>query len=411
MSHSSLSCRSCSSPLVHSVADLGIMPLANSYVPPESASEKEASFPLHAYVCHQCWLVQVPPQATPEAIFSHYAYFSGFSHIWKEHCKKYASEMISRFALSSSSLVVEIASNDGTLLQGFKENNIQVLGIEPAQNIAAYANEHGIPTRASFFGKETAQKLVAEGIRADVMAANNVLAHVPDIHDFVAGFTLLLKPEGVITFEFPHVLEMLKQTQFDTIYHEHFSYLSLTALQPIFHRHGLKMVDIEKLSTHGGSLRVFLMHENASAKASPSVEMTLQEEENYGLTSLKTYEVFAAKVQAVRIDLLHSLQALKAEGKKVAAYGAPAKGNTLLNYCGIGTEFLAYTVDKNPHKQGYLLPGSHLPIHSPDHLLQDKPDVVLILPWNIADEIMQEMQQIKEWGGRFMTAIPNVRYL
>ncbi len=385
------------------------MPLANSYLRKDQEASAEPRYSLHAYVCETCWLVQVPAMATPEHIFRDYAYFSSFSDTWRAHCAAYAKAMVARLGLTPESRVVEVASNDGILLTQFLSAGIPVLGIEPARNIAEYANAQGIPTRAEFFGAETARALRGEGYAADLIAANNVLAHVPDLHDFIEGFRILLKPGGTVTFEFPHVLEMLRLTQFDTIYHEHFSYLSLTALAPLFARHGLAMVDVEKLPTHGGSLRLFVQH--AGAKAADSVATILAEETAFGLTRRATYEAFDRKVRALRAELLSMLQKLKAEGRRVAAYGAPAKGNTLLNYCGITSELVAYTVDRNPEKQGCLLPGSHLPIHAPEHILADRPDVLLVLPWNIAPEIMGQMAAIRGWGGRFLLAIPEVRLL
>lgn len=404
-----LHCSACGHALSESVADLGQQPLANSYLKSTADILREGRYPLHAYVCTACWLVQVPAVETAENIFSDYAYLSSFSDTWKAHCNAYANSMVERFTLTKNSLVVEIASNDGTLLLPFQKAGVPVLGIEPAQNIAAQANAAGIPTRALFFGVETAQNLVNEGIRADLIAANNVLAHVPDIHDFIGGFSVLLNPEGTITFEFPHLVQMLQHTQFDTIYHEHFSYLSLTALQPLFTKHGLVMVDVETLPTHGGSLRVFLQH--TGHHAAPSVAAMLALEAQFGLTTLAPYAAFDARVRQLRTDLLATLNELRAAGKKIVAYGAPAKGNTLLNYCGITPELVAYTVDRNPQKQGCLLPGSHLPIYSPEILLKDKPDVVFILPWNIAPEVMQQMAGIREWGGQFLIAVPEVRLL
>ncbi len=401
-----LSCAACNQALTQSVVDLGQQPLANSYLKSTDDILREERYPLHAYVCTSCWLVQVPPVETPENIFSNYAYLSSFSDTWKTHCNAYARSMVERFHLGKDSLVVEIASNDGTLLIPFQKAGVPVLGIEPAQNITALANAAGIPTRALFFGVETAQNLVSEGIQADLIAANNVLAHVPDIHDFIGGFKVLLKPEGTITFEFPHLVKMLQHMQFDTIYHEHFSYLSLTALEPLFTRHGLAMVDVETLPTHGGSLRVFLQH--AGHQATPGVAAMLKLETDFGLKTLAPYQAFGASVCQLKTELLAQLEKLRAAGKKIVAYGAPAKGNTLLNYCGITPNIISYTVDRNPQKQGCLLPGSHLPIYDPAFLLLDKPDVVFILPWNIAPEVMQQMVEIREWDGQFLIAVPNV---
>lgn len=401
------SCRGCGQILSETLVDLGAMPLANSYIKPSQVDVPQAAYPLVTYVCTQCWLVQVPAVARPADIFSDYAYFSSFSDIWRAHCERYAQAMVDQLKLGSHSQVVEIASNDGVLLNAFQKLGVNVLGIEPAQNIAAYANEKGVPTRAMFFGAETADMLKREGISADLIVANNVLAHVPDIHDFVEGFARLLKPEGTITFEFPHLMEMLRETQFDTIYHEHYSYLSLLAVKPVFEAHGLMVSDVVKLPTHGGSLRVFVRH--AGAEATIRVAETLSEERAFGLDKLAIYQKFGAQVRGLKTTLLETLQGLKAGGKRVAAYGAPAKGNTLLNYCGIDSRLVAYTVDKNPEKQGCLLPGSRLPVFAPEHILTDKPDVLFILPWNIADEVMEQMKAIREWGGRFLIAMPDVR--
>lgn len=403
-----LNCRSCNHPLHEIVTDLGSMPLANSYVLPEQVAQ-EQSYPLCVYVCTQCWLVQVPAMVAPEHIFSDYAYFSSFSDTWRTHCAAYASDVVRRCGLNAASQVVEVASNDGILLAQFQQAGVRVLGVEPARNIAAYANEKGIPTRAMFFGRASTEQLREEGISADVMVANNVLAHVPDMHDFIAGFALLLKQGGTLVFEFPHLLEMLKHTQFDTIYHEHFSYLSLTALRPLLAKHGLVMVDVERLPTHGGSLRLFVQHEGA--KPAATVGALLADEHAYGLNTLAPYQAFDAKVRGLKTALMETLARLKAQGKRVAAYGAPAKGNTLLNYCAITPREVEYTVDRNPEKQGRLLPASHLPIYAPEHILADKPDVLFILPWNIAPEIMAQMEVIRGWGGQFLVAVPQVRLL
>lgn len=408
--HTSPICRACGAELPPPFLDLGSMPLANSYVHGLTPPANEAAFPLQVHVCPACWLVQAPAQARPEDIFSDYAYFSSFSTTWRAHCAAYATAMAARLDLGPSSLVVEIASNDGCLLQCFQHAGIPVLGIEPARNIAAQANAQGIPTKALFFGAQTAQMLKAEGHTADLIAANNVLAHVPDMHDFLSGFAILLKPDGTITFEFPHVLELLRHTQFDTIYHEHYSYLSLTALMPVLEHHGLHAVNVERLPTHGGSLRIHVMH-RVAAVVQPTIAQLLEEEAAFGLTRMETYSAFQQKVSHLKQSLLQTLQRLRNEGKRVAAYGAPAKGNTLLNFCGISTDLVAYTVDANPEKQNCLLPGSHLPVYAPSHLLEDKPDIVFILPWNIAPEIMRDMQAVHGWGGRFLIAVPQVELL
>lgn len=405
-----LHCAGCgAASAMHPVVNLGTTPLANSYIAPGDVARAEACYPLRAYVCADCWLVQVPPVVTPEHIFGDYAYFSSFSETWQAHCAAYAAMLIDRLHLTAASQIIEIASNDGILLQQFQRAGMSVLGIEPARNIATHANARHIPTRTLFFGSNTARRLVKEGLHADVIIANNVLAHVPDLHDFIAGFSILLKPEGTITFEFPHLLEMLRHTQFDTIYHEHFSYLSLTALAPLLARHGLVMADVEQLPIHGGSLRLFVRHQGAAVL--PAVAALQREEEAFGLTQLAAYSAFEANMRRARDELLATLNRLHAAGKRVAAYGAPAKGNTLLNYCGITPQQVAYTVDLNPKKQGCLLPGSRLPVYAPAHLLADKPDVVFILPWNIADEVMEQMRGIREWGGQFLIASPQVRLL
>ena len=403
-----MQCRGCHAVLEAPFLELGAMPPANSYVRPEAVDVPEPDFPLSVYVCPSCWLVQVPEMLPPEAIFSHYAYLSGFSEVWRAHCAEYARKMQQRLGLSTAHRVVEIASNDGTLLKAFQAHGVPVLGVEPAQNIAMQANAQGIPTKAAFFGKETASAMVAEGQRADLICANNVLAHVPDMQDFLAGFKLLLQPEGMITFEFPHLLEMLLHTQFDTIYHEHFFYLSLTALMPRFAEHGLQVVDVQTLPTHGGSLRVFVQHAGAGMP-SAAIQEVLEAENAAKITHMETYTAFARRTAQVRVAVRQALAQFQQAGKRVAAYGAPAKGNTMLNYCGVTAEQVVYTVDRNPEKQGTLLPGSHIPVYAPEHLLQDQPDIVWILPWNIAGEVMQQMDVVRTWGGKFMTVMPDVR--
>lgn len=385
------------------------MPLANNYA--KRADSEEKNYPLQVHVCQVCWLMQVPALADPEAIFSDYAYFSSYSATWRDHCAAFASHMTEELGLDAQAQVIEIASNDGFLLQQFQQRGVKVLGIEPARNIAAQANARGISTQARFFNAEAAAELAGQGIMADLMVANNVLAHVPDIHGFVAGFALLLKPRGMVSFEFPHVLELLRQAQFDTIYHEHYSYLSLTVVAPLLKRHGLKVVDVLRLPTHGGSLRILATHEAAPAMPHARVEECLREEAEAGLTRQSTYADLSRRAAEIKASLLALLRKAKAEGRRVVAYGAPAKGNTLLNYCGITSELVAYTVDANPEKQGRFLPGSRLPVHEPAYLLADKPDIVLILPWNIADEIMCDMRAVRDWGGRFLRAVPQVELL
>ena len=402
-------CRFCGATLEHSMADLGATPLSNSYLRPEDLERMEPTYPLHARVCGNCFLVQLEAFESPQHIFGDYAYFSSYSDSWLKHARDYAVMATTRFNLGSHSRVVEIASNDGYLLRWFKEAGIPVLGVEPAANVAAAAEANGIPSRVMFFGRETAQALVAEGLSADLTAANNVLAHVPDINDFVAGFSILLKPEGVSTFEFPHLLQLMRHRQFDTIYHEHFSYLSLGTVSKIFAAHGLRVFDVEELPTHGGSLRVFACHEKASHVKTPAVAALIAREAEFGLTDLTRYAKFQEEVKAVKRDLLSFLIAAKRAGKTVVGYGAPAKGNTLLNYCGIGVDMIDFTVDRNPHKQGTWLPGTRIPVHAPERIREVKPDYLLILPWNLKDEVMEQMAGIRAWGGKFVIPIPEVR--
>lgn len=364
--------------------------------------------PLHAYACEACWLVQLEAFETPEAIFSDYAYFSGFSAGWLAHAEAYVAAMQARFGLGPHSKVVEVASNDGYLLRAVVARGIPALGIEPAANVAAVAQANGIPTEVAFFGAETARRLAAGGHAADLMAANNVLAHVPDIHDFVEGFRVLLKPEGVGTFEFPHLLRMIEQRQFDTIYHEHFSYLSLRVVSDILEAHGLRVFDVEEWPTHGGSLRVFFGHASFARAVTQAVARVLAAEREGGLFAPEGYARFAEDVVAIKCATLAFLADLRLKGHSVCAYGAAAKGNTFLNYCGIGPELVRAVADRSPHKQGTLLPGSRIPVVAPEALLALRPDYVLILPWNLKDEIAGEMAAIRAWGGRFVTAIPRL---
>lgn len=401
-------CRFCRAPLRVTFADLGLSPLANSYVEPLDVAKPEAFFPLHARTCERCFLVQLEEFETPENIFGDYAYFSSFSTTWLDHAQAFVTDAIARFKLDGSSLVVEIASNDGYLLQWAMQAGIPVLGIEPAGNVAAAAIEKGIPTRVEFFGVETARRLVEEGLAADLLVGNNVLAHVPDINDFVGGVAIALKTGGRASFEFPHLLRLIEEQQFDTIYHEHFSYLSLTTVRRIFAAHGLEVVDVAELPTHGGSLRVTAALKGVY-QASASVADLARREEEAGLTQIATYTAFREKVDATKRGLLEFLIERKREGKRIAAYGAPAKGNTLLNYCGIRTDFVDFTVDRSPHKQGRFLPGTRIPIHPVERLLEEQPDYVLILPWNLRDEIVEQMAEVRSWGGRFVVPIPEVR--
>ena len=399
-------CRLCGAPLKHTFADLGVSPLANSYVATNRKRAGELFYPLHAFVCGSCFLVQLEEFESPEAIFSEYAYFSGFSTSWLRHAESYVAEIQRRYALNSSQKVIEVASNDGYLLQYFVARGVPVLGIEPAANVANVANSRGIPTEVAFFNEDTAHRLVANGHAADLTVANNVLAHVPNIISFIAGFRIVLKPEGVGTFEFPHLLRTIEKTQFDTIYHEHFSYLSLGVVMNMLSTNGLRIFDVEELQTHGGSLRLFFCHEAASHIRNVSVEQVLAKEKAAGLFELAGYSRFAEEMVTIKCATLKFLIELREAGKMVCAYGAAAKGNTFLNYCGIGPELVRAVADLSPHKQNTLLPGSRIPVVAPDALLEMRPDYVLILPWNLREEIMGQISAIREWGGRFVTAVP-----
>lgn len=407
-----LACRFCGAPLSEVFVDLGASPLANSYLEPEDLRKAEAFYPLCVYVCGECLLVQLPEEERPEAIFSDYAYFSSYSDSWLLHARTYAEAMIERFGLGAGHQVIEIASNDGYLLRWLKERGVPVLGIEPARNVAEAAEAAGIPTIVKFFGEATARELVAEGKRADLLVGNNVLAHVPGLNDFVKGLKILLTPSGVLTMEFPHLLRLMAEDQFDTIYHEHYSYFSFATVRKVFAAHGLTLFDVEELPTHGGSLRIFARHtEDASKPVGERVADLLAREEAAGLGELEIYRSFGERVQRVKWGLLRFLIESKEAGKSIAGYGAPAKGNTLLNYCGVRTDFLDYTVDRSPHKQGRYLPGVRIPIHGPDRLRETRPDYVLILPWNLKEEIVEQMADIRSWGGRFVVAIPEVEIL
>jgi len=370
----------------------------------------EPFYPLHAQVCGNCFLVQLQAYVTPEDIFSDYAYFSSYSDSWLAHAKKYTDQMVERFGLGANSLVVELASNDGYLLQYFVEKRVPVLGIEPAANVAEVAKKKGVPTLVKFFGRETARELAAAGKQADLLLGNNVLAQVPDLNDFVAGMKILLKPLGIITMEFPHLQRLMEENQFDTIYHEHFSYFSFLTAEKIFAAHGLTLFDVEELPTHGGSLRIYGRHKEDSSKpVSARVTDLRKREETAGYTRLETYSRFAEQVKETKRKLLEFLIEAKRGGKKIAGYGAPGKGNTLLNYCAIRSDFLDYTVDRNPYKHGRFLPGTHVPIYPPDRIQETKPDFLLILPWNLKDEIIKQNAFIREWGGKFVVPIPEVQ--
>lgn len=412
MANSSLTCRFCNEALVHTFVDLGQTPLANSYLDDLSGASCEKSYPLHARVCSECFLVQVEDVVPAEDIFSDYAYFSSYSESWVQHAKNYADRMQHRFALTGDNLVMEVASNDGYLLQHFVDKNIPVLGIEPAANVAKVALEKGINTEVAFFGIKTARKLKQAGMSADLIAANNVLAHVPDINDFVSGFTEILSKDGVVTIEFPHLLNLIHNCQFDTIYHEHYSYLSLLTVEKILSANGLKVFDVEELPTHGGSLRVFACLNSCQRhQETTGLALVRGKEAQANMANLRTYSNFESRVKETRAALIEFLETARKSGKSVAAYGAAAKGNTLLNYCSLGTKEINYVVDKNPEKQNKYLPGSHLPIYPPSRIFETKPDYVLILPWNLADEIAAEMKTIREWGGQFVVPVPTTTIL
>jgi 2-polyprenyl-3-methyl-5-hydroxy-6-metoxy-1,4-benzoquinol methylase len=406
-------CRFCGTALEHSFCDLGLAPLSNAFLDASQLQEVEPFYPLHAYVCSRCFLVQLREFENPRQIFSeHYAYFSSYSDTWLDHARTYTDEMIHRFNFGPASMVVEIASNDGYLLQYFKRRNVPVLGIEPAQNCARAARQAGIPTLVKFFGAELAAQLKAQDKSADLLLGNNVLAHVPSLNDFVKGLKILLKPQGVITMEFPHLLNLMRENQFDTIYHEHFSYFSFYTVEKIFARHGLKLFDVEELPTHGGSLRIFGAHGEDKAKATTGrVAELLDKEMRHGVADLRTYADFTDRVKRAKRKLLDFLIKAKSDGETVVGYGAPAKGNTLLNYCGVRSDFIGYTVDRSPHKQGKFLPGSHIPIFHPDRIRDTRPDYLLILPWNIKEEVMSQMAYVRQWGAKFVIPIPEPKVL
>jgi hypothetical protein len=404
-------CRFCATPLTHTVVDLGTSPLCQRHVTPARFNHAEAVYPLHVYVCTQCFLVQLPAYVAREEIFdAEYGYFSSFSETWLEHARSYVSMMMPRFGLGASSRVVEIASNDGYLLQYFVKAGVPVLGIEPTANTAAAAVGRGVPTLMQFFGRQTAQEVRERDGAANLILGNNVLAHVPDINDFVGGMKLLLASDGVVTMEFPQLLYLFEQSYWDTIYHEHFSYLSFTTVQRIFAQQGLTLFDVDELTTHGGSIRIYARHDADSGKpVHARVAAMIEREARAGHTRLDYYTSFGERVKECKRELLEFLIAAKRAGKRIAAYGAPGKGNTLLNYCGIRTDFIDYTVDRSPHKQGNFLPGSRIPIHAPDMIRETRPDYLLLLPWNLSEEIMRQMADIRSWGGKFVVPIPRVK--
>ena len=404
-----LNCRFCNEPITNIFVDLGISPLSNAFLKKEMLDNVEKKFPLCVYVCNNCFLVQLPEFEKPENIFKNYAYFSSYSSIWLEHAENYVDMMIKKFDFNEKSVVIEIASNDGYLLQFFKEKNIPILGIEPAVNVAKVAKEKGIPTITKFFGVNTANELKKEDKLSDLIIGNNVLAHVPNLNDFVEGLKILLKSTGIITLEFPHILQLIEKNQFDTIYHEHFSYLSLNTIKRIFEFHNIIIFDVEEIPTHGGSLRIYAKHKiNKNFEIKNSVNDLLEKEKDFGLLNLSFYLEFSRKVELVKKELIEFFNNTKQNGKKIVCYGAAAKGNTLLNFCKINKDCIDYVVDNNPHKQGLYLPGSHIPIKNPEEIMKTKPDFILILPWNIKEEIMKDISFIHDWNGKFVIPIPKV---
>jgi len=407
-----VNCRHCSAPLEHLFLDLGFAPPSNAYLTAEDLAKPEKYYPLRVLVCGRCWLVQTEDYADAGELFdSNYAYFSSTSTSWIDHAKRYSEMITARFGLGPSSHVIEVASNDGYLLKNFLGTGIPCLGIEPTASTAAAAEALGIPVLREFFGERLGNELASTGRQADLIIGNNVFAHVPDINDFTRGLKAALKPGGTITLEFPHLLRLIAENQFDTIYHEHFSYLSLHAVMQIFERSGLKIWDVEELQTHGGSLRVFGCHSSATRQPLPSVERILAEEKSGGLLALETYRAFQARAEKVKDDFVSFLLEQKREGKKIAAYGAAAKGNTLLNYAGVKPDLLPFVCDAAPAKQGKFLPGSHIPIHAPEKLACESPDYVLILPWNIADEVVTQNGALQSRGTKFVAAVPKLEIL
>ncbi len=405
----SRTCRFCGAGLQRTFVDLGMSPLCETYPSKAELNRGETYYPLHVYICEKCWLVQLDEYESAENIFSDYAYFASYSDSWLKHCEKYCSEMKARFDLGAQSFVAEVASNDGYLLQYFVRMGIPVLGIEPAANVAEAAVKKGVPTLVHFFGTKVATTLASEGRAADLVAGNNVLAQVPDLNDFVEGLKILMKPEGVLTLEFPHLLRLIELNEFDTIYHEHFSYFSLISTKKILEAHGLRVFDVEELKSHGGSLRIFACHTSSRTHSmGPMVQKVLDDEVRAKLDRIEGYESFAKQVRETKLALVEFLIQAAKEGKRVAGYGAPGKSATLLHYCGIGKDLIAYTVDRSPYKQGRHLPGSRIPIYHPDHIRETKPDYIVILPWNLKEEIMAQLQYVREWGGRFVVPIPKV---
>ena len=402
-------CRFCGAELRYTFVDLGMSPLCERIISADELNQMEPFYPLHVYVCEQCFLVQLEEFVSPEEIFTEYAYFSSYADSWLQHALKYTNLMIKKFNLNDKKHVVEVASNDGYLLQYFNKKHIPVLGIEPAANVAKVAEEKGIPTIVEFFGSDCARHLAEDGKSADLLIGNNVLAQVPDLNDFVEGMKILLKPNGIITMEFPHLIRLIEQNQFDTIYHEHFSYFSLFSVEKIFASHGLKLFDVDELSTHGGSIRIYACHVDDELKPeSENLQELKKREIQIGITNLEYYESFNQHVKETKRRLLSYLIKIKQEGKKIVGYGAPGKGNTLLNYCGIRTDFIDYIVDRNPYKHGKFTPGTHIPIYPTEKILETEPDYVMILPWNLKDEIVEQLSYIQEWGGKMFVPIPEV---
>jgi hypothetical protein len=411
MTHGGTHCRFCEEPLELTMVDLGKSPLCESFLPAERLETMEPFYPLHVRVCTDCWLAQLPSFVPPDEIFHEYAYFSAYSDSWVEHARAYVEMITSRLSLDSESLVVELASNDGYLLQHFVPKGVPVLGIDPAANVAPAAEERGVPTLVEFFGAELAQRLVDERGHADLVLGNNVLAQVPDLNDFVAGVSILLARKGTTTFEFPHLARLLERLQYDTIYHEHFGYFSLTTIRKVFAAHGLSVVDVEEIPSHGGSLRVYGAHASEGREPSSAVAELIAREEAEGLLDPVRYYRFAHDVEESKRALLGLLIELRRQGKHVVGYGAPGKGNTLLNYCGIRTDFLEYTVDRNPYKHGRFTPGTHIPILPPERIAETRPHAILILPWNLAKEIAAQLAYTKEWGAKLIVPIPTTRIL
>lgn len=402
-----LTCLNCGTQLKHTFADLGTSPLCNEIIKPDQLNEGQTSYPLHTYVCDECFLVQVGKCVSPQKIYEDYSYFSSYSDSWLHHAEQYVDFMMDQYDINRESFVVEIASNDGYLLQYFNKNKVPMLGVEPSDTVARAALDKGIPTEMVFFGTDSAQTLRKKYKPANLILGNNVLAHVPRINDFIEGLDIMLDEKGIMTFEFPHLMQLVENNQFDTIYHEHFFYYSLHSVQSLFNKHGFKIFDVQELSTHGGSIRIFVSRtDNQKYQVSENVRQLLRREERKGYLNIEFYKSFGEYVEQTKRDILRLLINLKNQGKTIVGYGAPGKGNTLLNYCGIGTDFMDYTVDRSPHKQGHYLPGSLIPILAPDKIRDTKPDYIFILPWNLKDEIIKQLQYVSEWGGQFIIPIP-----